>query len=113
MESVDTQKLVEVIIKALPKDAIAHYISVGGSRAKGLHNNQSDFDIRVFVSYPKRDYMLQKQKNLTRIETEYDGVLVEGDAMDIMLALKYSIDTNHWIYDAFISTPILETPISN
>ena len=47
-----------------------------------------------------------------RIETQLDGVLVEGDAMDIMLVLKYTIDTNHWIYDALKSHPIFETPIS-
>lgn len=77
------KNLTKAIIKALPKDSTPLLISVIGSRAKGLAGDKSDFDVKAIVLYPKRTYMLQRATPTRRINTELDGVEVEGTCICI------------------------------
>lgn len=77
----ENEKLIDVIKGAIPKGAVPLFISVIGSRAKGLDGQKSDFDVRVIALYPMELYMLQRAPSTYRIKTELDGVEVEGNCV--------------------------------
>ena len=64
MDTVDKQnddhhkKILGLIKTQLPEHAEAQYVSIIGSRAKGMSGGSSDYDIRVIVTYPERIYCL-------------------------------------------------------
>lgn len=77
----DNSQLIEVIKGAIPKNAVPLSISVIGSRAKGLDGKSSDYDVRVIALYPVETYMLQRAPATCKINTELDGVEVEGNCI--------------------------------
>lgn len=106
-------RLIQVIKNALPAEATPWFISVIGSRAKGLSGDASDYDVRAIVSYPKRAYMLGQQHNTFKIKAELDGVEVEGTAVDLLVALRYCVETNPFAYDALNGVRLFETDVSD
>ena len=55
------------------------YLSITGSRAKGITSLDSDYDTRSIILQPMKKYLLQKAKENTEIETSLkDGTKVEG-----------------------------------
>ena len=110
-QTFNKEELSDTIKQALPKDAVPLMISVAGSRAKGLAGDSSDFDVKAIVMYPTKSYLLQRASPTCRINTEYNGVEVEGTCIDILQALKWVVDTNPAIYDALHSIMIFETEI--
>ena len=97
----------------MPKKCEAVWISLIGSRAKGLNGKNSDYDVRVIALYPQRAYMLQQQDPTSKIKTSVDGVEVEGTVVDVQLALSYSVDSNPFMYDLFYGEVLLSTPVSD
>ena len=97
----------------MPKDATIHFVSVIGSRAKGLSGSQSDYDIRAIMSFPKNTYLLQTQPDQRKIDTKIDDIEVEGTVIDLHTALKYAIDTNPFIYDTLYGLVIFEDKVSD
>ena len=56
----DYNLIVERIKQALPKEVTLIYVSVTGSRGKGLEAPDSDYDVRCVIISPKNHYMLQR-----------------------------------------------------
>ena len=107
----ENTKLIEVIKAAVPQGAVPLFISVIGSRAKGLDGEKSDYDVRVIVLYPIEVYMLQRAPATCRIKTDLDGVEVEGSCVCLQQALRWALDTNPAIYDALYSVVLYETEV--
>ena len=98
---------------AIPKEATLHFVSVIGSRAKGLSGAQSDYDIRAIMSFPKNMYLLQTQPEQRKINTHIDGVEVEGTAIDLLQALNFSVATNPFMYDLLYGIVLLQDEVSD
>ena len=47
----ENSKLIEVIKAAVPEGAVPLFISIIGSRAKGLETNESGYEVVVIVKY--------------------------------------------------------------
>ena len=52
------ERIVQVVRDTMPSNATVHFVSIIGSRAKGLNGGQSDYDIRAIISNPKSTYLL-------------------------------------------------------
>ena len=56
----DYNLIIEKIKKALPTEVTLLFVSITGSRGKGLEAPDSDYDVRCIIISPKNHYMLQK-----------------------------------------------------
>ena len=57
--------------------------------------------------------MLQRTKATRRLESDLNGIEVEGTIMDVLLATNYLCKSNPMIYEAMTGIPILKTPASD
>lgn len=72
-------EIIDLIKSKLPDDSTLVYLSITGSRAKGITSLDSDYDTRSIILHPMKKYLLQKAKENTEIETSLkDGTKVEG-----------------------------------
>ena len=106
------QALRDVIISKLPKDAEPVFISICGSMAKGMASPGSDFDMKLIVKYPKNAYVLKQVKGTHQLDTDLNGIEVEGAIMDMLVVLKYLVESNPMIYECFEGIPIYKTQVS-
>lgn len=98
----------------MPADSILLYVSITGSRAKGIFSSDSDYDTRTIILQPMKKYFLQRAKENFEIDTNLkDGTKVEGTGIDILKAFKYCQKGHVFLYETFGGIPIYETEISN
>lgn len=72
------------------------YIALIGSRAKGLHSEESDYDSKVIVLESKRTYLLEKVHENINIATEINRITVEGTCIDLLHFYDYVRTQNQW-----------------
>ena len=89
-------------------------ITVCGSSGKGIASDQSDFDVKVLVIHPQKDYLLQKVKESwhSTFKFEYgDKITVEVDAMfiDYLRMTKYIARSDMTAYEMFAGEVIYDS----
>jgi predicted nucleotidyltransferase len=104
--------IIEKIKEKLPNDVTLLFVSVSGSRGKGIEAPDSDYDVRVIIMSSKEKYMLQKAPKTISIKTEVDGVVLEGVATDLLAMLKYATETNPMAYETFGGIQIFTTNVA-
>ena len=106
MENV--QKIVEKFVKSkTPEGTEIVLLSVIGSRGKNLASKNSDYDCKVIVLHPKREYLLQKVKNIKRYET-----ILEEENQELEITIISLLQMNQWCLESNPSAnDILYTPI--
>ena len=96
----------EAVRAALPADIKILFISLTGSQGKNLAASDSDYDIRVIILSPYDKYLLQKPKQTIQINTTFQGVTLEGTAVDLIKAFGYALETNPFIIDTLRGIPV-------
>jgi len=94
------------IREALPSELKILYICLTGSQGKNMASAESDYDVRVVIQNSFDSYILQRPKQTIQIKTELDGRELEGQAVDIIKAFDYSLETNAFMLDLLRGIPI-------
>ena len=73
-------------------------ITIIGSRAKNLHSDNSDFDLRVILMNNIKNYIFQRVSKTYPIDTfiniDEKRVQIEGKAIDLTSAFNFAFKTN-------------------
>ncbi|KAL3932585.1 MAG: hypothetical protein SGBAC_010783 [Bacillariaceae sp.] len=97
-------------------------IAVCGSSGKGVASDQSDFDVKVLLLHPQKEYLLQNVKGswhstfTFEYKVEANGVvtttMIEVDAMfiDYLRLVKYIVKSDMTAYEMFAADIIHTTP---
>lgn len=88
------------------ENLLIHSIHLTGSRGKNLHSANSDYDLRVIYQSRPKDYILQKNTQTKKIKFTSLGQEIEGQAIDLLKAYNYSLDSNPFILE-IIRAPII------
>jgi len=91
---------------ALSSELKILFISLTGSQGKNMASAESDYDVRVIVQNTFQSYILQRPKQTIQVKTELDGRELEGQAVDIIKAFDYSLETNAFMLDLLRGIPI-------
>jgi len=98
----------------LPEGSTLVFLAIVGGRAKGITNNDSEYDTISIFMQPLKKYILQDaSKNIQIILSLEDGTKIEGQALDILKAFDYCQNGNIFLYEAFGGIPIYQTEMSN
>ena len=106
----DRGELTTKIKGELPEGITILHISLIGSRGKGMSNLSSDYDFRALIHSRKEDYLLNRAKDSLRIETTYQGNVVEGTAFDLRYFLSLIIKSNISARELLIAPHIYTIP---
>jgi len=87
----DYQALNEAIYKSFPAYYKLIYLCVTGSRGKQYHSHKSDYDVRAIV--------LNKLPQHERINTTFDGKVVEGWVIDINMLINGAVDSKYFFIE--------------
>ena len=91
----------------MPEGSTLVFVAIVGGRAKGITNDDSDFDTISIFLHPLKKYLLQDAKLNIEIKTSLkDETKIEGQAIDILKAFDYCENGNVFLYEAFGGIPI-------
>jgi len=99
-------KVYHQIRENLPSEVKILYICLTGSQGKNMASAESDYDVRVIIQNPFESYILQRPKQNIAIKTELDGKELEGQAIDIIKAFDYALETNAFMVDLLRGIPM-------
>jgi predicted nucleotidyltransferase len=105
----DYNLFVDKIKNSLPAGQTLLYASITGSRSHGMASSTSDYDMKCIIHSSHDLYMLQRAPQSIRINTEINGVPLEGTATDILQMLRFARDTNPMAAETFGGIEIFTT----
>ena len=72
-------EIIEQIKKTLPEGSTLVFLAIVGGRAKGITNDDSDYDTISIFLHPLKKYLLQDAKTNIEIKSSLkDGTKIEG-----------------------------------
>ena len=88
-----------------PKNSEIKLIAVTGSRGKGMNSNEADYDIKVVVQYPIREYLCQSIKHVIKLESpaKFGNCEVEITLISVKTMLLWCVNSNLAILDILYS----------